>query len=208
MGHLRPPGFWACGEEMAVQLRRKDRSRILILEAANAIFAELGFETATIDAIATRAGLTRKTAYNLFASKEDIADHLIERLEAHSEPLYRHRIEGCENALALIESILLENANWCMANPTIAKLALAPRRRPTLAPPPDRASFQRIVRDTISLGQQQGILRKDESPDFMSMILLGIYAQAMLSAISASTLDQADIKRIIRLLVEGIGHRK
>ena len=57
---------------------RTERSRALILDAAEIIFREEGFDGATVEAIATRAGLTRKTAYNLFGSKEEIAHALIE----------------------------------------------------------------------------------------------------------------------------------
>lgn len=54
-------------------MKRTERSRALILDAAEIAFRELGFEGATVHVIAERAGLTRKTVYNLFGSKEDIA---------------------------------------------------------------------------------------------------------------------------------------
>jgi TetR/AcrR family transcriptional regulator, regulator of autoinduction and epiphytic fitness len=185
-------------------LRRKDRSRLLILDAAASLILEVGYDSMTIDMIANRAGLARKTAYNLFNSKEDIADQLIARIEAESEPLYRHRIDAGEDAQALIERIILDSAGWCLMNSNLAILALAPRQRPQLEPPPGRPSFQRIVRDTIQLGQHQGLFRSDESPEFLSMILLGIYAQAMISAIAGENISVDDIARVVRVVGQGI----
>ena len=188
-------------------MKRTERSRKLILEAAEAAFRELGLANTSMEEVATRAGLTRKTLYNLFSSKEEIALQLIARTEAEPDASYRARIAANENVLALLDKVLLDSAQWCMANPSLARLALSPPERPSLEPPPDRPSFQRIVRDILVLGQRQGIIRKDEDPNFMSLVLLGIFAQALLGALSEGQFDESEIKRIIRVVIEGIGAR-
>ena len=187
--------------------KRTDRSRTLILDAADAAFRELGFAAASMEEIARRAGLTRKTVYNLFRSKEDIALRLIARVEAQPEPLYRARMAAGEDALAILRKVFLDSAGWCLANPSLARLALAPAERPSLEPPADRPSFQGLVRDTLALGQRQGLIRRDEDASFMSLVLLGIYAQAMLTALSGGPFSEAEIERIVRVVVEGIGAR-
>jgi AcrR family transcriptional regulator len=50
-----------------------------MLDAARAIFAESGFHTATMDAIAARAGSTKPTLYAHFGSKEDLHAATLER---------------------------------------------------------------------------------------------------------------------------------
>jgi AcrR family transcriptional regulator len=184
---------------------RKTKSRDRILIAAEAVFGEMGYEAASVEVIAQRANVTRKTVYNQFASKEDVAEQLLARNEALVEPLYRDRIRSGEAAIALLENILLDSAGWCVANPNLALMALAPAKRPNLEPPEGRPSFQGIVRDTILLGQVQGTIRRDEDAEFLSMILLGIYAQAMITVIAGFPYDPAQIKRIIRILIEGAG---
>lgn len=186
--------------------KRTERSRILILDAADAAFREKGFAGTSVEEIAMRAGLTRKTVYNLFASKDEIASQLIARVEANDAP-YRDRIEAGGDVFSLLESVFLDSARWCLANPSLAKLALAPVERPSLEPPPDRPSFQRLVRDILILGQRQGIIRKDDDPNFMALILLGIYGQAMLSALAGGQFTEDEIRHIIRIVVEGIGER-
>lgn len=190
---------------MAIQ-KRTERSRLLILNAAEAAFQEIGFPATSVAEIANRAGLTRKTVYNLFASKDEIASTLIARVEANDAP-YRDRMNAEEDVLPLLEGVFLDSARWCLANPSLAKLALAPAERPSLEPPPDRPSFQRLVRDILVLGQRQGLIRQDDDPNFMALILLGIYGQAMLSVLAGRPFNEEEIIRIIRIVVEGIGER-
>ncbi|MCM2474765.1 TetR/AcrR family transcriptional regulator [Rhizobium sp. CG5] len=186
--------------------KRTDRSRILILDAADAAFREKGFAATSVEEIAMRAGLTRKTVYNLFASKDEIASQLIARVEANDAP-YRDRMEAGDDVFPLLEGVFLDSARWCLANPSLARLALAPADRPSLEPPSDRPSFQRLVRDILLLGQRQGFIRKDDDPNFMALVLLGIYGQAMLSALTRGQFTEGEIRHIIRIVVEGIGQR-
>jgi len=187
--------------------KRTDRSRSLILDAADEAFRERGFAAVSVEEIASRAGLTRKTVYNLFGSKEEIAHQLIARVEAQDQG-YRARIAAGEDALGLLETILLDSAGWCLANPSIARLALAPAERPRLEPPADRPSFQGLVRDVLLLGQRQAAIRQDEDANFMSLVLLGVYGQAMLTALAGGAFDASEVVRLIRIVVEGVGARQ
>lgn len=56
--------------------------------------------------------------------------------------------------------------------------------------------------------QQDGVaIRKDADPDFMSLVLLEIYAQAMLSALAGGPFGEDEIRHLIRIVVEGIGEK-
>lgn len=182
---------------------RKERSRSLILDAAAAAVHEFGLDAVSMEQIAARAGLTRKTVYNLFGSKDEVAFALLARVEAQDAG-YRAGIAANADALGLLERVLLDSAGWCLANPSLARLALNPAIRPTLRPP-ERPSFQGLVRDILLLGQHQQRIRADEDADFLALLLLGIYGQAMVSALSVGQFDPADIHRIIRVVIEGIG---
>ena len=160
----------------------------------------------SLSEIERRTGLTRKTVYNLFSSKEEIALRLVARVEA-GDAIYRARMQANENVLELLIRVFLDSAGWCLANPSLARLALAPAERPSLEPPSDRPSFQGLVRDILVLGQQQGVIRKDDDPNFMSLVLLGVYGQAMLTALSDGRFSEDDIKHLIRIVIEGIGEQ-
>jgi AcrR family transcriptional regulator len=52
--------------------RRLERTRVLLLDAAEEVFAEKGFTTATLDDIAHAAGYTKGAIYKHFATKEGL----------------------------------------------------------------------------------------------------------------------------------------
>lgn len=186
---------------------RTDRSRNLILEAAHSAFLKAGLDQTSMEDIANSAGLTRKTLYNHFASKEDIAYALIAAVEA-DQAGYRARMARGDNAIDLIEHVLVQSAHWCIANPALARLALSPASRPTLAPPADRPSFQGLMRDLVVLGQQQSLIRSDRDAGFMALVLLAVYGQAMLTVLSGASFSEPDIRNLVQIIVQGIGRQE
>src|SRR4051795_9792680 len=52
--------------------RRLERTRALLLDAAEEVFAEKGFTPASLDDIARAAGYTKGAIYKHFAAKEDL----------------------------------------------------------------------------------------------------------------------------------------
>lgn len=183
---------------------RKDRSRAAILDAADSAFRTAGLAATTVEDIALRAGLTRKTVYNLFASKEDIALALIARVEA-GDAAYRARLVAAEDACALLEAVLLDSAGWCMAHPDLARLALSPRQRPGTHPPAGRPSFHALVRDIVALGQVQGRVRPDEDAGLLALMVLALFGQSMLSALAVGHCDPSGVRQVLRLCFQGIG---
>ncbi|GAB5522125.1 MAG: TetR/AcrR family transcriptional regulator [Rhodothermales bacterium] len=71
---------------MDITLTRRERERLArreaMLEAAAQVFAEHGFDNATLDEIALRAEFGKGTLYNYFSSKEELLLAVIERLYA------------------------------------------------------------------------------------------------------------------------------
>jgi TetR/AcrR family transcriptional regulator of autoinduction and epiphytic fitness len=186
----------------------KDRSRNLILDAADAAFREKGFAVVSMEEIARRASLTRMTIYNLFGSKEQIALAIIMRAEEQTAPAYAGRMAAGECAVTLLEQAFVESARWCLENPSLAQLALkgSPSGNP-MEPPPDRPSFHGLIRDLMILGQNQGTIRRDKAPEILAAVLLGAYAQMMLSALAGGPFQEAWTKNLVRLLIEGFGTR-
>lgn len=52
--------------------RRRERTRERLLDAATAVFAEIGVAGASVEAVCERAGFTRGAFYSNFASKEEL----------------------------------------------------------------------------------------------------------------------------------------
>ncbi|MGH7860405.1 MAG: TetR/AcrR family transcriptional regulator, partial [Candidatus Binatia bacterium] len=62
----------------AVRQARNQLYRQHILEAAEKVFAERGFDTAKVQEISAQAGLSMGTIYSIFASKEELFLALLE----------------------------------------------------------------------------------------------------------------------------------
>jgi TetR/AcrR family transcriptional regulator of autoinduction and epiphytic fitness len=78
---------------MTAPLRLTDRKREAIVMAAIAEFRDNGFEVTSMDRIAARAEVSKRTVYNHFPSKEELFAEMLQRLwasaTAQPEAIYR-----------------------------------------------------------------------------------------------------------------------
>jgi TetR/AcrR family transcriptional regulator of autoinduction and epiphytic fitness len=65
---------------MTAPLRLTDRKREAIVQAAIAEFRDHGFEVTSMDRIAARAEVSKRTVYNHFPSKEELFSEMLHRL--------------------------------------------------------------------------------------------------------------------------------
>lgn len=65
--------------------RLTDRKHAAILEAAVAEFRASGYETTSMDRIAARAGVSKRTVYNHFPSKDALFTRIVEELFARGD---------------------------------------------------------------------------------------------------------------------------
>jgi AcrR family transcriptional regulator len=97
--------------------QRKAQTREQLLDAATRVFAERGFETATLDEVAAAAGYTKGAVYSNFASKTDLVIALIERKVAEQEAEHVERFAGQDFAsltarLEEPEAVTDEQQQW------------------------------------------------------------------------------------------------
>src|SRR5215212_10330131 len=67
----------------------KVQNRQAILDAARAVFGELGYEAATVRDIIRRTGLASGTFYNYYKSKEEVFDALADDGARRFRPILR-----------------------------------------------------------------------------------------------------------------------
>jgi TetR/AcrR family transcriptional regulator, regulator of autoinduction and epiphytic fitness len=187
---------------------RTERSRDLILDAAQTIFQDRDFASTSVEEIAQRAGLTRKTVYNLFSSKEEIVAQLRTRAEARYYPPIRARIGSDHAAMAILEDTLIGHGRWCAATQNFAILALfGSANKPSSTVESGDGAFIALVREILVLGQRQGVIRKDEDAGIMALFLLGAHAQTLRHMLATGSFQDGKLKYVLRLLIEGIGAR-
>ena len=82
----------------------RDWRRSQLIEAAAAIALESGGESITVAAVAARAGLSRTSVYEYFASSADLAaDLVIDELQSFAQTL-ESATTGCTDPIVAIES--------------------------------------------------------------------------------------------------------
>jgi AcrR family transcriptional regulator len=79
---------------------KKAETRRLIGETAAALFRAQGFDAVTVEAIAQAAGVSKKTVFNYFATKEDLVFHRAENRRAALVAAVTDRADG----VSVIES--------------------------------------------------------------------------------------------------------
>lgn len=73
---------------------RRNQTRELLLDAAERVFARLGFHGASLDAIAAEAGFTKGAVYSNFPGKDALFFALLERRRVHLEAQLARADEG------------------------------------------------------------------------------------------------------------------
>ncbi len=90
--------------------RRKAARPAEILEAALAVFAELGFAAARLEEIARRAGVSKAALYLYFETKEDLFRAAARTLAAPNVAVLAEALEAAERPFAEITPLILARA--------------------------------------------------------------------------------------------------
>ena len=152
---------------------RKDR----IMDAALQIFAEKGFQNATITEISKEAGVSEATIYEYFGTKEDL-------LFAIPEKISNETFDQSSKVLPFIKSVegrmratLLSYFQLYQSNPHYSALVLLQlmsnkRFRQTPAHAAIRRSAHRLL-DCIREGIADGTFKKDADAYLIRSMLMG-----------------------------------
>ncbi len=91
-----------------VKQRDKSKKRVAILTSAKEVFVKLGYKDASMDLIAETAGISKKTVYNHFGSKENlfevIVSEILEQRQIIKPMTYHSDISLKDQLLAFAES--------------------------------------------------------------------------------------------------------
>ncbi|KFN42189.1 TetR/AcrR family transcriptional regulator [Arenimonas oryziterrae] len=116
-------------------IRLTDRKRAAILEAAVTEFRQAGYEATSMDRVAASAGVSKRTVYNHFPSKEDLFAHILQQLWERSlaspELTYRSDRPLRAQLLELVQQklqLLHDEAFIDLARVAIAAVIPSPER--------------------------------------------------------------------------------
>lgn len=152
---------------------RRAAARAAIIEATLELLAERGFQAATMDAIAARAGVGKNTIYRRWCSKEELVADAIHDLSAELDVL-----EGEDLHAVLLHHI--RDFAHLFADPFVGRLLAGLlgelHRNPEFAAAwadrvvrPRRRAIAELLRDALARGE----LRKGTDPDLIADLLVG-----------------------------------
>ncbi len=152
---------------------RKDR----IMEAALHIFAEKGFQNATITEISKEAGVSEATIYEYFGTKEDLLFAIPEKISNQTYDESSKILPYIKGVEGKLRAILLSYFNLYQSNPHYSALVLLQlmsnkRFRETPAHAAIRRSAHRLL-DCIREGIADGTFKKDADAYLIRSMLMG-----------------------------------
>ena len=142
-----------------------------ILDAAELLFSDRGFDSVTIKEIAAKAGVNVALIYYYHDSKETLYRHIIERFVSQLVSSASARLDAAPSAEEAIRAVTRAQFEMLSAKPHLPRLIIrelidyqaahAVRTLRELG----RSLFQRL-RTIIANGQTRGVFRTDVDPDF------------------------------------------
>lgn len=186
-----------------VKQARADMYRRLILEAAEKVFAEHGYEDAKIQDIAQDAGVALGTLYTVFPGKTEIYDAIQalrgrEILEGIFRAIQGHR-DFVDAALRGIEAYvrcLVERPNFLRMH---LREGLSWAERTVLRSGEQVVTFERgmsLAIDLLEAGVARGVLHADNPPELQLKMMIAAH-QVQLSDFLARGARSEDVEDLI-----------
>jgi AcrR family transcriptional regulator len=148
--------------------REKAQHRQLILEAAEVVFAEKDFHSATVHEIAERAEFSVGYLYNLFQSKEEVFAELVDMRAGQYVAEVENRLAGQQDVREKVRTVIRAKLDFFQRNRRFfrifSRLAAAGRMEgPALLPQKVskryRAFLQRLAQ-VFEEGMQSGVFAR------------------------------------------------
>lgn len=151
-------------------------TREQILSAAQSLFAQQGYDSATMDQIARAAGLTKGAVYYFFKNKAELFLLIVDQGIAYIEEQCRRILEARRSSREIAQDVIAFYMNIAYDNASLFLILFGSRS----ADPQIRALFdQRInrliacIRNIVQSGIEDGLLRPI-NPDILTRMFAGI----------------------------------
>ncbi len=141
-----------------------------ILNASADLFRQYGFKTITMDDVARKAGVSKKTLYQHFANKNDVVNESVNWYKCRITEMCQNTMDDSENAIeAMVRVMGMYDQVHRQINPA-AMLELERFYPEGFALFKESLLKQDVVaiRENIERGIEEGLYREDIDPEFMA----------------------------------------
>jgi len=189
--------------------RKKSQTRQRLSDTATAMFLERGFDAVKVTEIAAACGVSEKTVYNYFPTKESL---LLDRFDG-TEAALRSALAvlpPVEAALQVLDADLAAMTARAVAPEWLSRF------RELIDSTPSLRAYQRAALDRLSsvaaeaLAERTGLAPDDPEPQIAASTLLGlwpVYFQALrkhLGGVDARARVSAEVRRAADVIDRGL----
>ena len=192
----------AMTESGATVTRSRERTRGKLLDAAAQVFAEVGLDAASVEAICDRAGFTRGAFYSNFETKDELFLELAGIVARERVEAVRSRVGELEeqgrfeptDAFAIIEQVLDVSADDRLGVLLMSEIRIHALRNPALAAAylQQEAEMQHGVAQIVTdIGRAKGLefrVSADETARIMMLVWDGASVRAAMAGVDAEEL--------------------
>jgi AcrR family transcriptional regulator len=186
--------------------RTKLQNRQAILTAAREVFAEVGYEAASVRDIIGRTGLASGTFYNYYRSKEEIARAIAADTAMRLRPILRAHREQATDFASYLNGIVRVYFQFIVDEQTALRTTrpLAERHPRVRAQTPATAAIFEEVRSSIELVMQRDpVLRIDV--EYLTAAVIGVAREIGERMLARQPLDiEGAAAFAVNLIVRGL----
>jgi len=164
---------------------RQRAQRDQLLHAARALVAEGGFATASIQAVASRAGIATGSVYRHFPSKADLFVEVFANASAHEVQTMSRAAQGHATATEALQAAVRTWASRALAGQTLAYALIAEPVIPEVEAA--RLRFRRAYVDVLRAVLREGCATGEFSLpniDVAAAAIVGALAEALVGPLS------------------------
>ena len=152
--------------------RKKEETRLKIIDVAMNLFYKQGFDSTTMEQIAEEADIARKTLYNHFPIKENIIIEYLKRFVGKRVPEINQLIQEHPNTRSRLVAVLNRLIEWTkqLMTKDIFRIYASYQMQKIMTASYDemqRSGAHSIMAEIIKLGQESGEIRRDFPLDIL-----------------------------------------
>ncbi len=161
----------------SVQERRKaqqERQRRRLILAAGETFVALGYATSTVADILKAAGMSRRSFYEFFTSKEDILLALLDEMVNEIRAEVHGLTEGVEDPLERATLFMLAYVRVAARFPVVSYQVMAAGGEPRVRRRQHLSEFLEQLNEQLGAAHERGLISREPDDVTLRMLLGGL----------------------------------